>query len=87
MKGLFYPNIRMGLAQLECQDKGQSRIEITYSAASKDDENTILSPGFGNDAEHNLHKALLALKNVKDICWHIPIDRLLDTFIQVTRRN
>ena len=26
-------------------------------------------------------------KNVKDICWHIPLDGLLDTFIQVTRRN
>ena len=34
MKGLFYPNIRMGKALQESANETKSRIEITYKAST-----------------------------------------------------
>ena len=85
MRGLFYPNIRMGQAIRETAHVGQSRIEITYTATTKAAENMLLSPLFKNEAEVDLNKAELALRKVDDLCWHIPLESLLDGFVQAAR--
>ena len=86
MKGIYYPNIRMGQALRESRDVGLSRIEITYTLGNKGLENDMLNPLFRHEAENDLRKVQLALSRVKGICWHIK-PRLLDAFVENTRKN
>ena len=87
MKGIYYPNIRMGQALKESRDIGLSRIKITYTLGNKDLENDMLNPLFRHEAENDLRKVQLALSKVKGICWHIPLGDLLDAFVENTRKN
>ena len=87
MKGIYYPNIRMGQALKESRGIGLSRIEITYTLGSKDLENDMLNPLFRHEAENDLGKVQLALSRVKGICWHIPLSDLLNAFVEGTRKN
>ena len=84
-RGIFHPNVKMGQALLESRDVGLSRIEITYTNATKQDENTVLSPLFHQDAEKDLDNAQLALQSVEGLCWHLPLYKLLSTFDQMVR--
>ena len=56
-KSLFYPSVRMGCALKETQDTGLSRIEITYTALSRDAENELFYPLFSQVAKVYLDKA------------------------------
>ena len=87
MKGIYYPNMRMGQALKESRDIGLSRIEITYTLGTKDLENEMLNPLFRHEAENDLGKVQLALSRVKGICWHLSQSDLLNAFVENTRRN
>ena len=87
MKGIYYPNIRMGQALRESRDVGLSRIEITYTITNKDLENDMLNPLFRHEAENDLNKVQLALSRVKGICWHMSLIDLLNAFVENTRKN
>ena len=86
-KGIMYPNIRMGLAHRECQDLGMTRIEISYSASTKDIENDLLHPLFQDYANRDLNLVQTALSNIKDVIWHIPLTKLMNSFIELSRPN
>ena len=86
-KGIMYPNIRMGLAHRESQDLGMTRIEISYSASTKDIENDLLHPLFQDYANRDLNLVQTALSNIKDVIWHIPLTKLMNSFIELSRPN
>ena len=73
MKGLFYPSIRMRKALRESQNRGLTRIEITYTALNRAGENALLYPLFHHDARQDLDKVERALRKVANICWHISV--------------
>ena len=56
-KSLFYPSVRMGLALREAQKEGLSRIEITFTASTREAESQLFHPLFGREAEVKLNKA------------------------------
>ena len=87
MKGLYYPSVRMNQVLRECRDVGQSRIEITYTAANTDGEDEILNCFFPARAQIDLNKAEDALNQVANIGWHLPLQELLDSFVAATKRN
>jgi len=87
MKGILYPNIRMGLAQKESQELGMTRIEISYSAATKDVENDLLHPLFQDYATRDINLVQTALSNIDGVIWHIPLTKLMNSFIELSRPN
>ena len=87
LKSLYYPSVRMGQALKESRDLGQSRIEITFTATSKEGEDEILHPVFYERAKIELDRAERALDSVKGLGWHLPLHELLTTFSEVTKQN
>ena len=73
LKGIYYPSIRMRQAIRETVEVGQSRIEITYTAATKEGENMLLCPFFKDEMEADLNVVHHALQKVDDICWKLPL--------------
>ena len=71
-KSLYYPSVRMGLALRETQDIGLSRIEITFTAPSKEAENELLYHLFDQQAKLYLDKAERALRSVDKLAWALP---------------
>ena len=57
MKGLFYPNIRMGKALQESANETMSRIEITYKASTLSAQGELLAAEFNNRSKADLDKA------------------------------
>ena len=85
MKALFYPTVRMNLALRESQEQGQSRIEITYTATTKEAEDELLDQEFVDRAKIDLNKAEDALNRVTGLVWHLPLRNLLDSFVAATK--
>ena len=84
IKPLYYPSVRMGQALSESRNEGQSRIEITYSAANEEAEAEILNGFFYLRTEIDLDRVERALKSVDGLCWHLPIHHLLDEFVKAS---
>ena len=72
MKGIYYPSVRMNQALMESRNEGQSRIEITYTATDLAGEAEILDDEFPQQTTIDLMDAEAALRQVKDLTWHIP---------------
>ena len=87
MKALYYPSVRMGQALSESRNEGQSRIEITYSAANEEAEAEILNGFFYLRTEIDLDRVERALKSVDGLCWHLPLHHLLDEFVKASRQR
>ena len=87
MRALFYPSVRMNLALRESRNEGQSRIEITYTAQTKQAEDEFLDSDFVERAKIDLNRAEDALNRVYGLGWHLPLHELLDDFIAATRKN
>ena len=77
----------MNLALRESRDEGQSRIEITYSAQTKEAQDELLDPDFAERAKIDLNRAEDALNRVYGLGWHLSLRELLDSFIKATRKN
>ena len=77
MRGLFYPDIRLGVALRESQNVGLSRIEITYAATNKSLEGMLLHPLFRAEAEKHLNMVEQAIAKVDGLCWHLQMGKLL----------
>ena len=87
MQGLFCSTVRMGMALRESCNKGQSRIEITYTATDVAGEDEILHGFFPDRAKVDLDRAERALSRVDGLCWHIPICEMLDRFSTAAKRS
>ena len=85
-KAMFYPTMRMGQALIESREEGQTRIEITYSAASKLAEDEILNGVFYLRAKIDLDRAERALNSVDRLGWHLPLQKLFDEFVESSRK-
>ena len=85
LRGLYYPDIRMRQALRDSRETGLSRIEISYTATNRANENQLLAPFFGHEASHDLNKVQMALKNVKGLCWKLPVAKLLEDFVNGAR--
>ena len=68
MKALYYPSLRMGQALSESRNEGQSRIEITYSAANEEAEAEIQNGFIYLRTEIDLDRVERALKSVNGLC-------------------
>ena len=84
-KAIFYPGVRMGRVLKETANNGTSRIEITYTALSREAENEFFYPYFSRQAHHDLDKAFLALNSVANLGWRVPIKELFEKFIHHAR--
>ena len=82
LKALYYPSVRMNMALRESKDEGQSRIEITYTAQTKEAEEELLHQDFVERAKIDLNKAEDALNRVYGLGWHLPLYELLDQFVE-----
>ena len=70
-KSLYYPSVRMGCVLRETQAEGNSRIEITFTASTREAENEFFHPLFNKEAKIKLDKAEYALKKVPELVWHL----------------
>ena len=73
MKALYFPSVRMNMALRESKDEGQSRIEITYMASSKEAEEELLHQDFVERAKIDLNRVEDALNRVNGLGWHLPL--------------
>ena len=71
-KAIFYPTMRMHRKLQESVNEGLSRIELTYSAASKTSEENFFNGVFHDQAVVDLNRVELALKKVPGLVWHLP---------------
>ena len=78
MKGLFYPNMRMGKALKESINHTMSRIEITYSANTINGQTELLDEEFQYQSTIDLGNAFQALNEVEGVCWHMPMKTLFE---------
>ena len=76
MKGLFYPNMRMGKALKESINHTMSRIEITYTASTINGQSELLDDEFPDRSYIDLGNAFQALNEVEGVCWHLPMKTL-----------
>ena len=87
LKSLYYPSVRMNLALRESREKGQSRIEITYTAETQEAEDELLNCFFVERAKIDLNRAEDALNSVAGLGWHLPMNQLLDRFVEGAKFN
>ena len=85
MKGLFYPNIRMGKALKESSNETLTRIEITYSATTIAAQAELFDDEFSLRTQMDLGNVHRALNQVKELGWHVPMQELLEEFQQGAR--
>lgn len=78
MKGLFYPNMRMGKALKESINQTMTRIEITYSANTINGQTELLDDEFPDRSTVDLGNAFEALNEVEGVCWHLPMKDLFE---------
>ena len=78
MKGLFYPNMRMGRALKESINETMSRIEITYTANTIKGQTELLDDEFLMQSTIDLGNAFQALNEVKGVCWHLTMKDLFE---------
>ena len=86
-KELYYPTLHMERAIKETVQYGLTRLEITYTADTLNGENELLDEIFPGRAEVDLWNVFLALKTVQDICYHLPLSTLLNTFNAEARKE
>ena len=70
-KAIYYPSVRMGRALRESQEAGLTRIEITFTATTREAEKELFHPLFCQEAELKLNAAERALRQMPGLGWHL----------------
>ena len=87
MKALYHPTVRMNMALRESKDEGQSRIEITYMASSKEAEQELLHQDFVERAKIDLNRVEDALNRVDGLGWHLSLIQLMERFVEAAKQS
>ena len=75
------------MALRESREEGQSRIEIKYTAQTKEAEEELLHLDFVERAKIDLNRAEDALNKVSGLGWKLPLLQLLDRFVEAARKS